>query len=273
MTIKGALQPDQQPQLWDDHVSLYVDVFEPFTLELALKAINALGLKPGSRVIDIGAGAGGAALELACRGHKVTAIDASPAMIARAKERAKAEGLALDAFVMDGQELELPDASFDAGLSVFGIILFPDAMAGLAELRRVVRPKGPIALVTWTEPGAYELATELRAAAASVFGELPAGALPAQLRFEEFEAFHALFAEAGLDAITIESVTASFHTPAARWLADRIAFAPGMAAMLKGYGARQAAILEVFVDRLESRFGNGPMELGARVFIGTATAP
>jgi len=273
MTINGALQPDQQPQLWDDHVSLYLDVFEPFTLGLALKAINALDLKPGSRVVDIGAGAGGAALELARRGHKVTAIDASPAMIAQATDLADAQGLPLEAFVMDGQKLELPDASFDAGLSVFGIILFPDAAAGLAELRRVVRAKGRIALITWTEPGAYELAAELRAAAASVLGELTPGVLPAQLRFQEFEAFHALFAEAGLEAIAIERVTASFPAPSARWLADRIAFAPGMAAMLKGYGARQAAILDAFVNRLESRFGNGPMELGARVFIGTATVP
>jgi ubiquinone/menaquinone biosynthesis C-methylase UbiE len=159
MTIPGGLQPDQQPHLWDDHVSLYEEVFEPFTQEFALKAIEALGLQPGARVIDSGAGAGGAALELARRGARVTAVDASVGMVARVIERAAAAGLAVNALVMDGQRLAFADARFDAALSVFGIILFPDAVAGLAGLRRVVKPGGGIALVTWTEPEAYELRT------------------------------------------------------------------------------------------------------------------
>lgn len=108
MTIMSDLQPDQQPHLWDDHVSLYLEVFEPFTQGLALRAIESLAMQPGSSVIDSGAGTGGATLELARRGCRVTAIDAANAMVARVKERAKAEGLALDAFVMDGQQLGLP---------------------------------------------------------------------------------------------------------------------------------------------------------------------
>src|SRR5262244_686317 len=83
MNIPGALQPDQTPQLWDDHVCLYEEVFEPLSQSLALKAIEALQLKPGASVIDSGAGAGGAALELARRGMRVTAIDASAGMAER----------------------------------------------------------------------------------------------------------------------------------------------------------------------------------------------
>ncbi len=67
MSIWGSLQPDQQAHLWNLHVSLYESVFEPVTLGLALKAIEALGLKPGAHIIDSGAGSGGAALELARR--------------------------------------------------------------------------------------------------------------------------------------------------------------------------------------------------------------
>ncbi len=226
MTIPGALQPDQQPHLWDDHVSLYEEVFEPFTLGFAIKAIDALGLKPGARVLDSGAGTGGTALELARRGAKVTAADASAGMVMRIKQRAAAAGLPLDAIVMDGQCLALADASFDSALSIFGVILFPDVAAGLAEMRRVVKPGGRIALLTWTEPEAYELASELRAAAASVLGELPTGTLPAQLRFKDREHFKALFETAGLDEIAINNVAASLKAPSASWLADRVAFAP-----------------------------------------------
>ena len=77
MSIQVSPQPDQQARLWDRHVSLYESVFEPVTSGLARKAIDALGLKPGARIIDSGAGAGGAALELARLGARVTAIDAS----------------------------------------------------------------------------------------------------------------------------------------------------------------------------------------------------
>jgi ubiquinone/menaquinone biosynthesis C-methylase UbiE len=273
MTLEGALQPDQQPHLWDLHVSLYEAVFEPVTLCLTLKAIEALGLKPGTSVLDSGAGAGGAALELARRGAQVTAIDASASMVARILERAAAEGLRLEALVMDGQRLTFADAVFDAALSIFGAILYPDAEAGVAEMRRVIKPGGRVALATWTEPEAYELASELRAAAASVLGELPRGALPAQLRFTGRDRFQALFEAAGLRAVKITTGAASLKAPSAHWLSDRVAFAPGMAAMLAEFGERMPEILEAFRARLERRFGNGPVELQAKAFIGVAQKP
>jgi SAM-dependent methyltransferase len=273
MTIPGALQPDQEPELWDDHVCLYEQVFEPLSQNLALKAISALSLKPGASVIDSGAGAGGAALELARLGLRVTAIDASAGMAARMKARARAAGLQFDALIMNGQHLVFPDASFDAALSVFGVILYPDAAAGLSELRRVVKPGGRIALVTWTEPEAYELVLELRAAAASVLGELRPGALPAQLRFGDSDQFQALFEAAGLSGIAISTVRASLKAPCARWLADRVAFAPGMAAMLGSFGPCAAEIIAAFRARLERRFGDGEVELSAKAFIGIAEVP
>ena len=273
MSIPVSLQPDQQARLWDRHVSLYERVFEPVTLGLARKAIDALGFKPGARIIDSGAGAGGAALELARRGAHVTAIDASAGMVARIMERAAGEGLQLEALVMDGQHLAFADDSFDAALSVFGVILFPDAEAGLAELRRVIRPRGRVALITWTEPQAYELASELRAAAVSVLGELPAGELPAQLRFTGRDRFQALFEAAGLWEIEIITATASLTAPSAQWLAERVEFAPGMAAMLASFAERAPEVLEAFRARLEMRFGKGPVALQAKAFIGVGQKP
>lgn len=102
---------------------------------------------------------------------------------------------------MDGMNLVFPDDAFDAALSVFGVILFPDAARGLAEMRRVVRRGGRVAVVTWTQPERYELAAALREAIDSLGAESPAGgALPAQLRFAAPEAFERLFADAGIGA-------------------------------------------------------------------------
>jgi len=271
VTITADLEPDQQPRRWDDHVALYEDVFERLTQGFSDAAIEALAPKRQSHVLDSGAGTGGAALELARRGHSVTAIDASMAMVARIRDRASAAGLTIEALTMDGQDLAFSDASFDAALSVLGVILFPDAVRGLSELRRVVRPGGRIALVTWTAPEAYELVGELRAAALSVLGSLPVRPLPAQLRFREREEFHALFTAAGLPRAEISEVTAELMVPSAAWLAERLAFAPGMAALLDGFGAAKLEVIAAFRSRLEATRGAQLISLSGRAFLGSAT--
>src|SRR3972149_2094261 len=162
--ISAELQPDQQPERWDDHVCVYEAVFEPFTQQFAHAAIETLGLAAGRHVLDVGAGSGGAALPMAEEGLRVTAIDASPRMVDRILTRAAERGLAVHPQAMDGRALQFQDATFDAALSVLGVILFPDPVRGLAEMRRVVRPGGPVSVVTWTQPHNYELAAELRAA-------------------------------------------------------------------------------------------------------------
>ncbi len=99
-------------------------------------------------------------------GAEVVAIDASVGMVCRIQARAGA--LPVSAAVMDAACLALPDGAFAAGLSVFGVILCPDAEAALGELVRTVAPGGRIALVTWTEPQNYELITRLLAASVAL---------------------------------------------------------------------------------------------------------
>jgi ubiquinone/menaquinone biosynthesis C-methylase UbiE len=270
--IVTELQPDQQPEKWDSYVSAYEEVFEPLTLNLASESIDRLDLVPGQSVLDVGAGSGGAALELAARGMRVTAIDASSLMVDRIRERAHEQGLPIDAQIMDGQALAFPDASFDAALSVLGVILFPDAARGLAEMRRVVHPGGKLSLVTWTMPERYELAVELRAAMQSVLPEMPTAPLPAQLRYRNQEDFRALFDGVGFSKVSIEPVTSRLEAPSARWLAERIAFAPGMAATIAGLGDRREAVLETFVRNIEQKRGTGKIRLEVVAFVGSAVA-
>ncbi len=268
MTSDSGLQPDQRADQWDGHVSVYEEVFEPFTLSFADAAIQSLEPVTGARIIDVGAGAGGAALRLARRGASVVAMDAAPKMVARCRERAQAEGLHLDGQVMDGTRLAFPDAGFDAGLSIFGVILFPDAEAGLKELARVVRPGGRIALVTWTEPQSYELATGLRASAETILGALPSGTLPAQLRFTDPSQFRKLFQTAGLKSVEIRTVRAALRAPSADWLVARLAFAPGMAALLASFGEAREDVLAHFRAQLEKRFGDKEIVLQGVAAIG-----
>jgi SAM-dependent methyltransferase len=273
MSLTTDLQPDQQPARWDDHVAVYESLFEPLTDVFARRALDRLGVAPGCRLIDVGAGSGGAALLAAQRGANVLAVDASRAMAARIRERAARSG-SVRAEVMDGMALDLPDASFDAALSVFGVILFPDAALGMREIARVLKPNGRAAIVTWTEIERYELAVRLMAAVTAVRGpQPPPPSLPAQLRFRDRAAFRNLLAEARLVVEDVERVEQHWRLPSARWIADHIAFAPGMAAMLAAQGEDRAAVLDAFVAALERDQGRGEVSLTAVAQIAIAAKP
>jgi SAM-dependent methyltransferase len=266
------LQPDQKPERWDDHVAVYEEVFEPLTNAFAAYALDHLQRHAGDRLLDVGAGAGGAALIAAARGLEALAVDASPRMVARIVARANsvAGGAGrVRAEVMDGMALALPDSSFDAAISVFGVILFPDADLGMREIVRVLRPGGCAAIVTWTETERYELAARLLSAITAVRGPQPPPAvLPAQLRFRDEAVLRRLLADAGLAVSAIARVEQRWRIPSARWLADHIAFAPGMAAMIGALGSDHRRVLDRFVAALEQDQGEGGVELFAVAHVG-----
>jgi ubiquinone/menaquinone biosynthesis C-methylase UbiE len=107
----------------------------------------------GDRVLDVGTASGNAALSAARRRAKVTAIDLVPSLLERARQRASAEGLAVDFQEGDAMALAFPDASFDVVLSTFGAIFAPDPDQTAAEMARVCRPGGKVALAAWTPDG------------------------------------------------------------------------------------------------------------------------
>ena len=115
---------------------------------------------PGSRVLDVAGGSGEPALSAATRigptGY-VLSTDMSANLVRLALENAHAQGLDAERFearVMDGEHLDLPDASFDAVLSRLGLIYFPDRNQALLEIRRVLKPGGWVVLASFTTPQA-----------------------------------------------------------------------------------------------------------------------
>jgi SAM-dependent methyltransferase len=277
MSLAVKLQPDQDPDRWNSHVAVYEEVFEPLTNAFATRALDHLDVAPGDWLIDVGAGAGGAALIAAARGGDVVAMDASPGMVARIVSRANGtKGMTgrVRAAVMDGMALGLPDGRFDAAISVFGVILFPNADLGMREIARVLKPGGRAAIVTWTETERYELAARLLSAIAAVRGpQPPPAALPAQLRFRDEPTFRRLLSDAGLLVGAIVRVAERWRVPSARWIAERIAFAPGMAAMVDALGSDRACVLDAFVAALEQDQGEGEVTLSAIAHIGVVQKP
>jgi SAM-dependent methyltransferase len=114
---------------------------------------QAADLQAGWRVLDVATGTGNAALAAARCGCEVVGIDYVPALLARAAERARVDGLTVDFREADAEALPFPGGSFDAVLSIYGVMFAPDQEKAAGEILRVVRSGGRIALAGWTPEG------------------------------------------------------------------------------------------------------------------------
>ncbi len=118
------------------------------------RMLDLAKVAPGQRVLDIAAGAGDQTLQAATRvgprGH-VLATDIAPALLAHAAGEAQRAGLSQIATqVMDGENLDLPDGSFDVVMSRVGLIYFPDQHKALTGMHRVLAPGGRIANIVYS---------------------------------------------------------------------------------------------------------------------------
>jgi SAM-dependent methyltransferase len=113
-------------------------------------------VEPGNRVLDVAAGAGEPALTIAERvgpGGYVLATDIAPNILQFAAQIARERGVSnLETRVMDGENLDLPDESFDVVTSRVGLIFFPNQQRALAGLHRVLKPGGRVAAIVYTTP-------------------------------------------------------------------------------------------------------------------------
>ncbi len=141
-------------------------------LPISVEMVEAIGPRPGDRVLDVGVGTGNAAIEAARRGATVTGIDLTPAQIERARTRCAGEGIEVDLRVGNAEALDVPDASFDVVLSVMGVIFAPDHAQALAEMTRACRSGGKVALTAW-EAGGWS--TRWRARVAHLMPTPPPG--------------------------------------------------------------------------------------------------
>ncbi|MGH0035674.1 MAG: class I SAM-dependent methyltransferase [Myxococcota bacterium] len=122
--------------------------------------VDACAVSQGQRVLDVACGTGIVARVASdCLGGvgEVTGLDLNPSMIKVAR-RLRPD---LDWREGDATEMPFPDASFDAVLCQAGLMFFPDPIAALREMRRVLAPDGQLAIHVWGASEGYELTAEL----------------------------------------------------------------------------------------------------------------
>lgn len=121
----------------------YDVVFHPFYGPGQGRAVRAMNLKAGDRVLEVGAGTG-LSLRHYPQGIQLTGIDLAEAMLARAQAKADALGLQADFQIMDAQAMRFADHSFDhvVAMHLTSVVPHPDRL--IAELRRVCKRGGSI---------------------------------------------------------------------------------------------------------------------------------
>ena len=131
----------------------YPHMVDTFLVPVGQRLAAACPIAEGTRVLDVAAGTGNAAIPAAARGAKVTASDLTPELLDDGRRRAEAAGLELDWVVADAESLPFADASFDVVMSAIGVMFAPYHQVAADELVRVCRPGGTIALLSWTPEG------------------------------------------------------------------------------------------------------------------------
>lgn len=152
--------------------------------------VRGLALKPGARVLDVACGTGNLSIPAARAGAIVTGLDIAPNLLDQARGRAKAEGVDAIFDVGDVEDMPYGDASFDVVMTMYGAMFAPRPEVTAAELKRVCRPGGLIAMANWT-PGGF-IGQMFKATGQHV--KPPAG-IPSPLLWGDEEAVRERFAQ------------------------------------------------------------------------------
>jgi SAM-dependent methyltransferase len=124
-----------------------------FTAQAAEEFVERIAIPPGSLVLDVACGTGNTAIPAARAGACVTGLDIAPNLLAQARQRAAAENLDIRFGEGDAEDLPFPGQNFDFVLSMFGAMFAPRPEHVAAELFRVCKPGGVVAMANWTPTG------------------------------------------------------------------------------------------------------------------------
>lgn len=243
----------------------------PFAADFA----DLLDLNDRMHVIEVAAGAGALTTTLSNRAGSVLATDYAPGMIAVLKDRIAAENLSnVECRVMDGQSLDLEDASFDRAACSFGLMLFAQRAAGFGELFRVLKPGGRVMVSAWAGPDQMDAFTIFATALKQAFPDMPPPPKPPSIfSLANSDQFRAELADAGFADVQMSTVTKEMVVETAddAW-EIATAGAPPIISLLARVGEQgRKKVRQALDEVVQAKWPKGPIRLVNTAIVGTAT--
>jgi ubiquinone/menaquinone biosynthesis C-methylase UbiE len=187
-----------------------------FTQSNAVEFVERCAVKAGSHLLDVACGTGNVAIPAAKAGAVVTGLDIVPNLLAQARARADRESLKIRFDEGDMENLPYDDASFDLVTSMFGAMFGPRPKRVAAELIRVCRPGGRIAMASWTPRGFIGQTHQIMAK----YAPMPSG-LPSPLLWGEEATVRECLGD-GIADLRVKAVMAQLRYPFS--IAETVAF-------------------------------------------------
>jgi ubiquinone/menaquinone biosynthesis C-methylase UbiE len=179
-----------------------------YSKRLACPFADFGGVERGQRAVDVGAGTGALTTELASRGAHVAAAEPSAPFVAALRQRLPE----VDVQEAPAEQLPWPDETFDVALAQLVVAFMADARAGVAEMRRVVRPGGTVAVCMWDREGMEMLAAIQRTQRALASGgPMPEGRTMYRSAAEIEPLFDEGFADVATEPLDVESSYTGFE--------------------------------------------------------------
>jgi SAM-dependent methyltransferase len=199
---------------WGEHA----DYTEARAAEATARLLELAAPAPGDRVVELACGAGGTGIAAAARvapGGEVVLSDVAPEMTAIAARRAAAAGVDnVTARALDLEEIDEPDATFDAVLCREGLMFTTDPARACEEIARVLKPGGRFAIAVWGARAQNPwLGLVMDAVGAQLGRPVPPPAMPGPFALDDAGRLEGLLTAAGLREVAVEELAVPLRTP------------------------------------------------------------
>ena len=273
-----SLPTSDTPENWSAASRGYADKIAPVMMQaFAGHLIERLEVDASTEALEVGAGSGALTETLSRRVKLLLATDFAPKMIEVLRERMAAAGATnVTCQMMDGQALQIENASFDRAACSFALMLFPDRAKGFSELRRVLRPGGRAVVSGWAGPDRFELFGLLLDAMRAAFPDMPPPPSPPPVfGLADPAEFKRLMQGGGFQDVDIESIPRELEVADADDLWVMLTTgAPPVQLLLDRVGrAGRDRLRDTLAGIIDQRYGSGPIRLTNTATVGSGRVP